>query len=85
MWPLKRGWIHMKCFTTGKEKVTFICRWLLNRVDHMDMFDCSYILHGNNSFFESNFHRIQAVANITKILLFKKKFTDVTYFMIARI
>ena len=39
-WPLIRGSIHMKFSMTGQEKMTFIYRWLLNRVDHMDRFDC---------------------------------------------
>ena len=36
-WPHKRGSIHMKFSLTGQEKGD-----LLNRGDHMGMFDCTY-------------------------------------------
>ena len=42
-WLLKRGPIHMKFSMTGQENVTFKYRWLLNRGDHVDRFDCTFL------------------------------------------
>ena len=46
----KRGSIHMKCSTTGKEKVTFKYRWLLNRGDHMGRLDSTFKTNLNKGY-----------------------------------
>jgi len=35
----------MKFSMTGQTNVTFKYRWLLNRGDHMDRFDCTLWIH----------------------------------------